>query len=155
MVYRSSVDSPHPRSMVASSARCAAYMQLLTLTLNQFASGILLKATYSPTEGCVIVETDSRLLLAGFTYTMCFDFVVLSLTAWKLVINAPRYVNPRLYFFFNDETDAHESAQKSWAAPGSLSSFSAMGWFTSLSLFCPTCLQLWGSIVAFFEHPPY
>jgi hypothetical protein len=51
--------------------------------------GILLKASFVPGTGCVITDTDNTLLAATFIYTMCFDFTVLSLTAWKLVINAP------------------------------------------------------------------
>ncbi|KAJ3934157.1 MAG: hypothetical protein NXY57DRAFT_722543 [Lentinula lateritia] len=80
------------RTMAVWTQKWYIVVPLILLILGQWSlllHGILLKATYSPTEGCVIVETDSRLLLAGFTYTMCFDFVVLSLTAWKLVINAP------------------------------------------------------------------
>ncbi|THV01961.1 hypothetical protein K435DRAFT_654266 [Dendrothele bispora CBS 962.96] len=48
--------------------------------------GILLKAAFIPGAGCQITETNNTLLAATFIYTMCFDFVVLSLTAWKLVI---------------------------------------------------------------------
>ncbi|KAF5389541.1 hypothetical protein D9757_004078 [Collybiopsis confluens] len=51
--------------------------------------GVLIHANYDPTQGCVITDTDNTLLAATFIYTMCFDFVVLSLTAWKLVINSP------------------------------------------------------------------
>ncbi|KAF9078712.1 hypothetical protein BDP27DRAFT_1206997 [Rhodocollybia butyracea] len=50
--------------------------------------GILLTAKFTP-EGCQITDTDNTLLAATFIYTMCFDFTVLCLTAWKLVINAP------------------------------------------------------------------
>ena len=48
------------------------------------APGILLKAAWIPGQGCVITETNSTLLAATFIYTMSFDFVVLTLTAWKL-----------------------------------------------------------------------
>ncbi|KAF5371575.1 hypothetical protein D9758_003539 [Tetrapyrgos nigripes] len=51
--------------------------------------GILLKAVYVPGQGCAIIDTDNTLLAATFIYSMCFDFVVLFLTAWKLVISAP------------------------------------------------------------------
>ncbi|KAJ4490137.1 hypothetical protein J3R30DRAFT_3399559 [Lentinula aciculospora] len=83
------------RTMAVWTQKWYIVVPLILLILGQWSlllHGILLKATYDPVQGCVIVETDSRLLLAGFTYTMCFDFVVLSLTAWKLVINAPRYL---------------------------------------------------------------
>ncbi|KIK54882.1 hypothetical protein GYMLUDRAFT_48276 [Collybiopsis luxurians FD-317 M1] len=52
--------------------------------------GILVKAAYDPAlPGCAITKTDNTLLAVTFIYTMCFDFVVLSLIAWKLVIKAP------------------------------------------------------------------
>ncbi|TRM62232.1 hypothetical protein BD626DRAFT_404195 [Schizophyllum amplum] len=50
--------------------------------------GILLKATYVPGTGCVITQTDSKILAATFIYTMTFDFTVLCLTAWKLIFPA-------------------------------------------------------------------
>jgi len=53
--------------------------------------GILLKAAFFPGVGCQITETNNTLLAATFIYSMAFDFLVLSLTAWKLVIGAPRY----------------------------------------------------------------
>lgn len=46
--------------------------------------GILLKAAWVEGTGCVITSTDSTLLAASFIYTMAFDFMVLTLTAWKL-----------------------------------------------------------------------
>ncbi|KAK7032598.1 hypothetical protein VNI00_012861 [Paramarasmius palmivorus] len=52
--------------------------------------GVLLKAQWIPEQGgCVITSTDNKLLAVSFIYSMVFDFTVLSLTAWKLVINAP------------------------------------------------------------------
>lgn len=52
--------------------------------------GVLLKAAWIPEEGgCTITETDNKLLAVSFIYSMAFDFTVLLLTAWKLVINAP------------------------------------------------------------------
>lgn len=47
--------------------------------------GILLTATWVPGQGCVITSTDSKLLSATFIYSMVFDFIVLVLTAFKLV----------------------------------------------------------------------
>ena len=46
--------------------------------------GILLKAAWVPGEGCVITETDSKVLAVTFIYTMAFDFIVLILTGYKL-----------------------------------------------------------------------
>lgn len=47
--------------------------------------GILLTAVWVPGEGCVITSTDSKLLSATFIYSMSFDFIVLLLTASRLV----------------------------------------------------------------------
>ena len=47
--------------------------------------GILLTAEWVPGEGCVITSTDSKLLSATFIYSMSFDFIVLLLTASRLV----------------------------------------------------------------------
>ncbi|KAJ3818933.1 hypothetical protein F5880DRAFT_1680548 [Lentinula raphanica] len=79
------------RTMAVWAQRRYIVVTLILLTLAQWSillHGMLVKSTYEPDQGCVIVETDSRLILAGSAYTMCFDFVVLSLTAWKLVISA-------------------------------------------------------------------
>ncbi|KAJ3776271.1 hypothetical protein FB446DRAFT_842590, partial [Lentinula raphanica] len=79
------------RTMAVWAQRRYIVVPLILLILGQWSlllHGALLKSIYEPEQGCIIVETDSRLLLAGAAYTMCFDFVVLSLTAWKLVIGA-------------------------------------------------------------------
>ncbi|TFK38035.1 hypothetical protein BDQ12DRAFT_606964 [Crucibulum laeve] len=47
--------------------------------------GILLKAAWVPEQGCVITETNNKLLAVTFIYTMAFDLLVLSLTAFKLL----------------------------------------------------------------------
>jgi len=80
------------RTMAVWSQRWYIVAPLVLLILGQFSlllHGVLLKATYDPADGCVITDTDNTLLAATFIYSMCFDFTVLSLTAWKLVINAP------------------------------------------------------------------
>ncbi|KAF9551237.1 hypothetical protein CPC08DRAFT_738330 [Agrocybe pediades] len=48
--------------------------------------GILLKAAWVPGQGCVITQTDNKLLAATFIYSMCFDFSILCLTAFKLMV---------------------------------------------------------------------
>jgi len=48
--------------------------------------GILLKAEWEEGVGCVITQTSNTILAGTFIYTMSFDFVILSLTAWKLAI---------------------------------------------------------------------
>ena len=47
--------------------------------------GILLHAKWEPSAGCVITQTKSRLLAITFIYSMGLDFIVMCLTAWKLV----------------------------------------------------------------------
>src|SRR5579863_646060 len=47
--------------------------------------GILLTAAWVPGQGCVIMSTDSKILAVSFIYSMAFDFIVLVLTAFKLV----------------------------------------------------------------------
>ncbi|KAF9225732.1 hypothetical protein BS17DRAFT_699505 [Gyrodon lividus] len=46
--------------------------------------GVLLTATWIPGVGCAIVESNTTILAATFIYSMCFDFVVLCLTAYRL-----------------------------------------------------------------------
>ncbi|KAF8191814.1 hypothetical protein BJ912DRAFT_849235 [Pholiota molesta] len=46
--------------------------------------GVLLKAQWLDGQ-CVITNTDNKLLAITFIYSMCFDFVVLLLTAFKLL----------------------------------------------------------------------
>jgi hypothetical protein len=50
--------------------------------------GVLLKAVWLPDEGCVITQTDNKLLAITFIYSMVFDFVVLILTGYKLLYPA-------------------------------------------------------------------
>jgi hypothetical protein len=47
--------------------------------------GILLTAAWVPGQGCVITSTDSKILSVSFIYSMAFDFIVLLLTASKLI----------------------------------------------------------------------
>jgi len=47
--------------------------------------GVLLKATWVEGVGCVITSTNNTVLAATFIYSMCFDFSVLTLNAYKLV----------------------------------------------------------------------
>jgi hypothetical protein len=63
--------------------------------------GILLKAAWIPGQGCVIIETDSAILAATFIYSMVFDLVVLSLTAFKL-LSPPSGRSRLVELIFND-----------------------------------------------------
>ena len=55
--------------------------------------GLLISAAWTP-EGCAITKTDNTILAATFIYSMCFDFLVLCLTAYKLLY--PRNGRSRL-----------------------------------------------------------
>ncbi|KIK68478.1 hypothetical protein GYMLUDRAFT_237528 [Collybiopsis luxurians FD-317 M1] len=81
------------RTMAVWSQRWYIVIPLVLVILGHWSlllHGILIHAAYDPdTKACIITDTDNKLLAATFIYTMCFDFTVLSLTAWKLVINAP------------------------------------------------------------------
>ncbi|KAG6812872.1 hypothetical protein H0H92_015800 [Tricholoma furcatifolium] len=65
------------QGMSASTGK--AHTCILTLT------GVTLKATWIDGTGCVITATDNKVLAATFVYSMCFDFVVLALNAYKLL----------------------------------------------------------------------
>jgi len=46
--------------------------------------GVLVTAQWVPGNGCVILDTDNSILAAIFIYSMCFDFIVLVLSAYQL-----------------------------------------------------------------------
>jgi hypothetical protein len=50
-----------------------------------FFIGVQLKATSIPGVGCRITETHNKFLAAIFIYSMCFDFIILSLNIYKLI----------------------------------------------------------------------
>lgn len=56
--------------------------------------GVLLTAVWVPGQGCSITSTQNRILAISFIYSMVFDFIVLCLTAYKLL--APRTGRSRL-----------------------------------------------------------
>ncbi|KAJ7060972.1 hypothetical protein C8F01DRAFT_1253447 [Mycena amicta] len=50
--------------------------------------GVLLKSAWSDElESCVILDTNTTILAATFTYSMCFDLIVFCLNAYKLGVN--------------------------------------------------------------------
>jgi len=63
--------------------------------------GIHVKAMWVDGQGCVITGTSSRLLAITFIYTMIFDFIVLALTAFKLIFGATTR-SPLVNLVFND-----------------------------------------------------
>lgn len=76
--------SGHHGSLVAPSARSVFRICVQICGLSLSRSGLLIKAEWIPGSGCAITNTDNTLLAATFIYSMCFDFTVLVLTAWKL-----------------------------------------------------------------------
>ena len=55
--------------------------------------GILLTAAWIPGQGCAITNTSNTILAATFIYSMCFDFIVLTLTAVRLGITKTQRQN--------------------------------------------------------------
>jgi hypothetical protein len=47
--------------------------------------GVQVKAILIPGVGCHLTETHNKVLPAIFIYSMCFDFIVLFLTVYKLI----------------------------------------------------------------------
>lgn len=56
--------------------------------------GAHLFTTWIPGQGCVITNTKTNVLIAQFIYSMVLDFIVLLLSAWKLLL--PRTYSSRL-----------------------------------------------------------
>lgn len=48
-------------------------------------SGVQLKAQWVDGSGCIITETNNKILIAIFIYSMCFDLIVLLLNTYKLI----------------------------------------------------------------------
>lgn len=79
------------RTMAVWSQKWYIVIPLVAVILGHWSlllHGILLHATWVPEQGCVITTTDNKLLAVTFIYSMAFDFVVLTLTAYKLVYPA-------------------------------------------------------------------
>ena len=55
--------------------------------ISSFNVGVLLTAQWVPGVGCAITKTNNTILAATFIYSMCFDLVVLILTAVKLTVS--------------------------------------------------------------------
>jgi len=77
------------RTMAVWSQKLYIVIPLVAIILGHWSlllHGVLLKAKWVDGEGCLITATDHRLLGITFIYTMTFDFIVLLLTGWKLMI---------------------------------------------------------------------
>lgn len=87
----------HSRSLVAPAARSAPNINIIFIIANSSSrTGILIKAAWIPGSGCTITDTDNTLLAATFIYSMCFDFLVLILTAYKLAFPTRRRDQSRI-----------------------------------------------------------
>jgi len=74
--------------MAVWSRRWYIVVPLVVLILGHWSllmHGVFLTATFVPGQGCVITSTNAPVLIATWVYSMAFDFIVLSLTAIKLV----------------------------------------------------------------------
>ncbi|KAI9065311.1 hypothetical protein FKP32DRAFT_1568183 [Trametes sanguinea] len=75
------------RTMAVWSQSWRVVVPLVVIILGHWAmllQGILLRAEWIPGQGCAITKTKNNILAGTFIYTMCFDFIVLSLAAFKL-----------------------------------------------------------------------
>ena len=48
--------------------------------------GVLLTAIWVPGQGCVVSGTNNTILAATFIYSMCFDLLILCLSAYECFI---------------------------------------------------------------------
>lgn len=75
------------RTMALWSEKMFIVIPLVIIILGHWSlilQGVLLKAEWVPGTGCVITKTNTTILAATFIYSMCFDLVVLVLSAIKL-----------------------------------------------------------------------
>ncbi|KZT21539.1 hypothetical protein NEOLEDRAFT_1073397 [Neolentinus lepideus HHB14362 ss-1] len=78
------------RVMAIYSMNLYIVIPLVVLILGHWSlllQGVNVKAAFVPGSGCAITHSNNKILSAIFIYTMCFDLVVTSLTAYKLVFN--------------------------------------------------------------------
>ncbi|KAF8652393.1 hypothetical protein AX16_004421 [Volvariella volvacea WC 439] len=76
------------RTMAVWSQRWYIIAPLVVIILGHWSlllHGVVLKAEWQDGAGCVITGTNTEVLSASWIYTMAFDFIVLSLTAYKLL----------------------------------------------------------------------
>ena len=90
----------------SSSTVCQVFPFTFTFPDILSRTGILLTAIWDPRAGCVITSTDNTTLSATFIYSMCFDFIVLCLTGYKLSVTGNRsrlvhlmFADGLVYFF--------------------------------------------------------
>ncbi|KAI0760306.1 hypothetical protein C8Q74DRAFT_1208208 [Fomes fomentarius] len=64
--------------------------------------GVLVKAVWDPTAGCLVTTTNNTILAATFIYSMCFDLVILLLSMYKLVIGVKGGRSQLMTLLFKD-----------------------------------------------------
>ena len=67
-----------------------------------FWAGVIVKAEWVDGQGCVITNTNTTVLLATWVYTMTFDFIILLLTAIKLIQPNSRFRSKLVVLVFKD-----------------------------------------------------
>ncbi|KAJ6557935.1 hypothetical protein B0H19DRAFT_1291226 [Mycena capillaripes] len=79
------------RTIAVWNQRWFIWVPLVAIILGHWSlllHGVLLKASWDPVQGCIITSTDNHTLAITFIYGMTFDFIVLCLTAYKLLFPA-------------------------------------------------------------------
>ncbi len=64
--------------------------------------GVLVKAVWDPTAGCLVTTANNTILAATFIYSMCFDLVILLLSMYKLVIGVKGGRSQLMTLLFKD-----------------------------------------------------
>ncbi|EMD35578.1 hypothetical protein CERSUDRAFT_116310 [Gelatoporia subvermispora B] len=64
--------------------------------------GVLLKAEWVPGSGCAITHTNNTILAATFIYSMCFDALIFTLSAWKLAFKRAGTRSQLMKMLFKD-----------------------------------------------------
>ncbi|TFK82930.1 hypothetical protein K466DRAFT_281365 [Polyporus arcularius HHB13444] len=95
------------RTMAVWSMSLWVVVPLIAISLGHWSlllHGILLTSSWVDGQGCVITTTSNTILAATFIYTMCFDFLVLTLTAIKLgITGTPRRDRSRIVILIFDD----------------------------------------------------
>ncbi|KAI0918771.1 hypothetical protein AcV7_010415 [Taiwanofungus camphoratus] len=89
------------RTMVLWSNSLYVVVPLVIVILGHWSlilQGVLLTAEWIPGSGCAIIRSNKTILAATFIYSMCFDALVMVLSAYKLSGRAGRSQLIRLLF---------------------------------------------------------
>jgi len=100
MVHRRTSCGHHPRSLVSPHARYGTAHHPSNFLI--LSTGVIIKAVWIEGQGCVIIHTNTTVLLATWIYTMTFDFIILTLTGAKLVQPNSRFRSKLVELVFKD-----------------------------------------------------